>query len=76
MEESAALVMRLATLVFSSPIAIWKLQNEFLRAGRRARCGGGACGRERLSPNVDASRRALFVLCASIRRACDGPLSG
>jgi hypothetical protein len=29
MQESAALVMRLAALVFSSPIAMWKLQNEF-----------------------------------------------
>jgi hypothetical protein len=29
MLESAVLVMRLAALVFSSPIAMWKLQNEF-----------------------------------------------
>jgi hypothetical protein len=29
MRESAVLVMRLAALVFSSPIAMWKLQNEF-----------------------------------------------
>ena len=34
---------------------------------------GGRCGRERLSPGV-ASYGALFVLCASLRRACDGPL--
>src|SRR5215469_13298481 len=49
MRESAALVMRLAALVFLSPIAIWKLQNEFLRALDAARCWAGGCARERLS---------------------------
>jgi len=66
-EESAALVMRLATLIFSSPIAIWKLQNEVLRALDAARVAGAA---------VAAAHVArIFVLCASLRRACDGPLS-
>jgi hypothetical protein len=35
-------VMRLAGLVFLSPIAIWKLQNEFLRALDAARVAGPA----------------------------------
>jgi hypothetical protein len=38
----AALVMRLAALVFSSPIAMWKLQNEFRVPTPRALLGAAA----------------------------------
>jgi hypothetical protein len=79
MEESAALVMRLAALVFLSPIAIWKLQNEFLRALDAARVTGPAAACRAQNDRPLVSRLTNIGMAAGLLRLpesdCFGPQS-
>ena len=66
MQESAALVMRLAVLVFSSPIAMWKLQNEFREPRCRTRCWGRRLRQRTIEESLDASGGNLRLACAPL----------